>query len=54
MKVERRNGESRRGKKRRKRTGDTLTGSNLELPLGGHDLGVNTGDLDSGVEASSL
>jgi hypothetical protein len=26
----------------------------LELPLGGHDLGVDTGDVDTGVETSSL
>jgi hypothetical protein len=33
---------------------DTLTWSDLELPLGGHDLGVDTGDLDAGVKTSTL
>jgi hypothetical protein len=31
---------------------NTKTWTNLELPLGGHDLGVGTGDLDTGVQAS--
>jgi hypothetical protein len=30
---------------------DTEAGTDLELPLGGHDLGVGTGDLDAGVQA---
>lgn len=30
---------------------NTLAGADLELPLGGHDLGVGTGDLDTGVQA---
>jgi hypothetical protein len=33
---------------------DTLTGSDLELPLSGHDLGVDSRDLDSGVKTSTL
>lgn len=34
--------------------GDTLTRSDLELPLRGHDLGVDTRDVDTGVEASTV
>lgn len=34
--------------------GDTLAGTNLVLPLGRHDLGVDTGDVDSGVETGSV
>lgn len=30
---------------------DTLARADLELPLGGHDLGVGAGDLDAGVQA---
>lgn len=30
---------------------DTLAGADLVLPLGGHDLGVDTGDVDAGVHA---
>jgi len=33
---------------------DTLTGSDLELPLSGHDLGVDSRDLDSGVKTSTV
>ena len=33
---------------------DTLTRTDLELPLSGHDFGVDTRDLDTGVETSSL
>lgn len=31
---------------------NTLAGSDLELPLRGHDLGVGTGDVDTSVQAS--
>ena len=34
------------------RTFDTLTRTNLEFPLPRHNLSVNTGDLDSGKQAS--
>ena len=34
--------------------GDTLTWANLELPLGGHDLGVDAGDVDACVEARAV
>jgi hypothetical protein len=34
--------------------GDTLAGANLELPLGGHDLGIDTADVDAGVEAGAI
>ena len=34
--------------------GDTLTWANLELPLRGHDLGVDAGDVDTRVEASAV
>jgi len=34
--------------------GDTFTGADLELPLGGHDLGVDTRDVDAGVEAGAV
>jgi hypothetical protein len=30
---------------------NTLAGADLELPLGGHDLGVGTRDLDTSVQA---
>lgn len=30
---------------------DTLARANLVLPLSGHDLGVDTGDVDTGVQA---
>lgn len=33
------------------RTLDALTRADLELPLGGHDLGIGAGDFDAGVEA---
>ena len=33
---------------------NTFTWSDLELPLGGHDLGVGSRDLNAGVEASSV
>ena len=33
---------------------DTLTRANLELPLGRHDLGVDTADLDTRVQADSV
>ena len=33
---------------------DALAGSNLELPLGGHDLGVGAGDVDAGVHAGAV
>jgi hypothetical protein len=33
---------------------DTLAGSDLELPLSGHDLGVDTRDLDPSVKTSAL
>lgn len=34
--------------------GDTLTRANLELPLRGHDLGVDSGDVDTSVKAGSV
>lgn len=34
--------------------GDPLAGADLELPLGGHDLRVDTADIDLGVEASAV
>lgn len=33
---------------------DTLTRADLELPLGRHDLGVDTGDLNTSVETGSV
>lgn len=33
---------------------DTLTRADLELPLRGHDLGVDARDLDTGVETGAL
>jgi hypothetical protein len=33
---------------------DTLARSNLELPLGRHDLGVDTTDLDTSVQADAV
>lgn len=33
---------------------DTLAGTDLELPLGGHDLGVNAGDVHTSVEACTV
>lgn len=35
----------------RQRTINALTGSDLELPLGWHDLRVDARDLDAGVQA---
>lgn len=29
-------------------------GANLVLPLRGHDLGVDTGDVDTGVQAGTV
>lgn len=34
--------------------GDTLARTDLELPLRGHDLGVDTADVDTGVEAGTV
>ena len=34
--------------------GDTFARSDLEFPLGGHDLGVDSGNVDSSVEASTV
>jgi len=34
--------------------GDAFTGTNLELPLRGHDLGVDTRDVDARVEAGTV
>jgi len=34
--------------------GDSQTRSDLELPLSGHDLGVDSGDLDSSVQTSTV
>lgn len=34
--------------------GDTLTGADLELPLGGHDLCVDTRNVDTGVETGAV
>ena len=33
---------------------DSLTRTDLELPLGGHDLGIDATDLDPGIEAGSI
>jgi hypothetical protein len=33
---------------------DTLAGAHLELPLRGHDLGINTRDINPGVEACAI
>jgi hypothetical protein len=33
---------------------DTLAGANLELPLRRHDLGVNTRDINTGIEACTI
>lgn len=33
---------------------DTLTGANLELPLRRHDLGVDTGNINTSVEACTV
>lgn len=33
---------------------NTGTRANLELPLRGHDLGVDTRDLDTGIKTSPL
>ena len=33
---------------------DTLARSNLELPLGRHNLGVDTADLDTGIQADTV
>ena len=35
-------------------TVDAGAGTDLVLPLGGHDLGVGTGDVDTGVEAGHV
>jgi len=32
--------------------GDALAGTNLELPLSGHDFGIGAGNVDSSIEAS--
>lgn len=37
-----------------KLTVNTGAGSNLVLPLRGHDLGVDSGDVDSGVQAGTV
>jgi len=34
--------------------GDTLTRADLELPLGGHDLCIDTTDVDARVQTSSV
>lgn len=34
--------------------GDTFTGTNLELPLSGHNLGVNSADVHASVETSTV
>lgn len=34
--------------------GDALTRTHLEFPLRGHNLSVDTADVDTGVEASSI
>jgi hypothetical protein len=34
--------------------GDAFTGANLEFPLRGHNLSVNTADVDARVEASTV
>jgi len=34
--------------------GDTLTRADLELPLGGHDLCIDTADVDARVQTSSV
>ena len=34
--------------------GDALAWADLELPLGGHDLGVDTRDVDTSVEAGTI
>jgi len=34
--------------------GDTLTRADLEFPLGGHNLSVNTADVHAGVEAGAV
>jgi len=34
--------------------GDALTRTDLELPLGRHDLSVDTADVDAGVEACAV
>lgn len=33
---------------------NALAGADLELPLGGHDFGVGSGDLDTGVKAAPV
>jgi hypothetical protein len=33
---------------------DTFTGTNLELPLRGHDFGIDTGDIDASIKASPV
>lgn len=37
-----------------KLTVNTGAGANLVLPLGGHDLSVDTGDVDTGVQAGTV
>jgi len=34
--------------------GDALAGANLELPLRGHNLGVDTADVDASVQAGAV
>ena len=34
--------------------GDALAGADLELPLGGHDLGVDAGDVNASVETCAV
>jgi len=34
--------------------GNALTGTNLELPLSGHDLGIDTTDVHASVETSTV
>ena len=33
---------------------DALAGTDLELPLGGHDLGIDTGDVHTGIQARAV
>lgn len=42
------------GLKREKLTVNAGAGANLVLPLGGHDLSVDTGDVDTGVQAGTV
>lgn len=34
--------------------GDALARADLEFPLGGHDLGVDSGDVDTGIETCTV